>query len=175
MRLTKAQLQAIGHLMQNNASGDNRYMMLSEGFCGVYSHAAGDSINEIQKVSKRVIDSLVDKGLLTKVGQERNGGFMYKATQHLVDDKELHRRGVDAFGERATHASLAEIAEKYHCRVEFERVPKLFKLVRLSDRQFSSPYIDESENGVKVTRLTDLSLGEWETEIANCIKRSILI
>ena len=176
MNMTKAQLQAVGHLMKNNSEGDKQYMLLSEdGFSGVYNHTESGEVNEIQKISRRVISTLADKGLITLVGKEPCGGQMLKAADHLIRNKELHKRGIEAFGERATYATLAAVAEKYYCSVEFERTPKLFKLIRLDGRAFSKPYIDVSEDGVKVTRLTDLSLGEWETEIANCIKRSELI
>ena len=151
-------------------------MLLSEsGFSGVYTHTAVGGISELHKVSRRVIEALFEKGLLSVAGKESCGGSMLIATDHLINNKELHKRGVEAFNERATYASLGALAEKYYCSVEFERTPKLFKVVRLDGRAFSKPYIDVSEKGVKVTRLTDLSLGEWETEIINCIKRSELI
>lgn len=183
MNLTKAQLNAIGHLIKEKEGSEKAYIIrrdkitkVSQPFVsGVITFDEQGGEVGIAPINGRVIAALIKLGLIQIVGGDTVHGSLYEATQALLTNKSVLDKSLVSFGERAKHSSLEEAAYKFGCTVTFDRTPKLFKVERLDGRLFSRPHIDVSKGGIKVTRLTDLSLEEWQDEIAEVIKRSTLI
>lgn len=183
MNLTKVQLQTVGRLVAGINEGKQLYLIRREKITrvaqpfvsGIIEYDEDNNEVGIAAVNGRVIDALEKRSLIDKVGGDSITGVLFKASKSLIQHKEILKKAALSLGERATHVSLARSADKFACRVEFDRTPLLFKLLRQDGRKFTKPYIDTSLTGVKVTRLTDLSIEEWESEIAEVIKRSDLI
>ena len=182
MNLTKAQLQAVGHLTKKSGLEPlylirrEKIAKVSQPFVsGVVAYDEDGKEVGIEPINSRVIDSLLSRGLIAEVGGDSVNGILYKPAERLLENKPLLDKAAVSFGERAKHSTLAESANKFGCNVVFDRTPSLFKVERQDGRKFTKPYIDVSLKGVKVTRLTDLNVAEWEDEIAEVIKRSQLI
>lgn len=183
MNLTKAQLNAIGHLTKEQENGTKAYIIrrdkitkVSQPFVsGVITFAEDGAEVGVAPINGRVIAALIKMGLIQAVGGDSVHGTLYEATQALLTNKAVLDKGSLSFGERAKHSTLEDAAFKFGCTVTFDRTPRLFKVERLDGVLFSRPHIDVSKGGIKVTRLTDLSLEEWQDEIAEVIKRSVLI
>lgn len=183
MNLTKAQLQAIGHLIKVQPNNEKTYIIwrekitkISQPFVsGVVMFNKDGAEIGIAPINGRVIDALAKKGLIGRIAKDSVNGALYEATESLKGNEKLIAKCSLSFGERPSQQSLKDAAFKYGCDVLFDSVPRLFKVVRLDGVKLSKPFIDVSTGGVKVTRLTDLTLEEWESEIASAIKRSHLI
>lgn len=183
MNLTKAQLHAIGHLIKEQENGAKVYIIrrdkitkVSQPFVsGVITFDEDGAEVGVAPINGRVIATLIKMGLIQAVSGDTVHGSLYEAAQALLTNKGVLDKSLLSFGERAKHSTLESVAYKYGCKVTFDRTPKLFKVERLDGAIFSRPYIDVSKSGIKVTRLTDLSLEEWHDEIAEVIKRSTLI
>lgn len=183
MNLTKAQLRAVGHLVKPRTDGAKLYMIRREKITSVKQSFASGVIaydDEGQEVgvafvNGRVVDGLNRRGLIEKVGGDSVTGILFKASDTLMQSKAILDKSRGALGERPTHETLAKSADKFACKIVFDRTPMLFKVVRQDGRKFTKPYVDVSLYGIKVTRLTDLTIQEWESEIAEVIKRSDLI
>ncbi len=183
MNLTKAQLQAIGHLTNAQSDGSEAYMVrrekvtrVSQPFVsGVITFDADGKEVGIAPINSRVIDALHKRGLIESVASDSVHGSLFKPTLGLLSNEKLIEKSQGSFGERATQQSLQESALKFGCSVQFDTIPRLFKVVRLDGKRFTKPHIDVSSTGVKVVRLTDLTIEEWEHEISLAIQRSELI
>lgn len=183
MNLSKAQLQAIGLLTKAYPKVKDVYMVKREKrkeqkgsfVSGVVTFDELGREVGLASVHNLAIDALERRGLIEFIASDTVNGALYKATEALTSNDKLIEKSLNSFGERATQISLQESAYKFGCEVLFDRTPRLFKVVRLDGRQFTKPFIDVSSTGVKVTRLTDLTIEEWEREIAGVILRSSLV
>ena len=183
MNLTKGQLQAVAHITGSlDGSDEKRYfvvrdttVILQSFLCGVICYGDDGEEIDLVAINRRVIDSLSQRGLIEEVGKAKGGSILYSPSEALLANESLIEASKRSFDEKTSRRALDEIAEKYFCKVEYQRVPKLFKVLRLDGRKFTKPYIDVSKEGIKVTQLTDLTVTQWHDEISEVIKRSELV
>lgn len=129
----------------------------------------------IERIDMRVIAKLERLGFIRKLENDSISGDLYAPSDKALNNKEIIRKSRSCNVELATKERLNIIAAKFGCRLEYHTVPKLFKLVRLDGKELSRPFIDVSANGVKVARIKDLSVDEWQIEIASAIMRSDVV
>lgn len=177
MKLTKLQREVLLNLLDSKSG----LILVRDKNVKPVSMVTGNALTETDKnkqenllvpVDRRVFNKLKEMSLLEFVRGGSESGLLYGPTDVAKANKNTIKNS-KLYSNKASRAKLKEVAAKYDCTLEFDAVPQLFKLKLKSDtKKLSEPYIDVSENGIKVTQLTDLTYSEWQDEIANVYKRS---
>ena len=109
MNLTKAQLQAIGHLTAKRGGNTQSFIVFREKITkvsqpfvsGVVAIDGSGAVEGIEPINGRVIDALVKKGLIELCSSDVVNGDLYKATEALLSNASLLLKCASSFGEAA--------------------------------------------------------------------------
>jgi len=132
----------------------------------------------VLKVHGKVIANLVSRGLLKEIEREE----LYKGKFYLPTDFAIeHKLGIEQelrIGEVPVAASwdwLRMTAKKWGCEITYIEGDKTFKISRVDGVRLRSNFLCESELGVPVFRIRDLTRQEWEDAIIHKIRHDSVV
>lgn len=166
MILTRQQADVIRHLLSNDklVVGRKKYIGSRVIFnvdtgIALFSSKGNGKTQEPIAVHGRVVNDMAAAGLLEKQEGSEHYQLTNKArsinTEDLVNFNALGRP-------RVTDAGICSIAKKYGYGFEFQRVVGIALFTKDGDGVV--------ETSIRIDRLSDKSLTEWEEHLANYIK-----
>lgn len=120
----------------------------------------------IKRFNWRSAEPMLEGGFLALVGERPYKGKLYALTP-LADtiSQRIRESKLKPAKKMVLSESVKSFAEKYQCSINHVKIHQWFVLSRLDGTKLKNPYIAYDKAGNPVTKLSDMTVEEWEEVI----------